>query len=149
MKSDASTAREYLDGLPDDRRAVVSAVRDVVVRNLPEGYTESVGFGMLCYGIPLERYPDTYNKQPLGYVALAAQKNHYALYLTCANMDPAQTEWLREEFAKAGKRLDMGKSCVRFKKLEDLPLDVIGRAVASTPPDDFIARYEASRRKQA
>lgn len=147
MKSDASTAREYLDELPDDRRAVVSAVRDVVVRNLPEGYTESVGYGMLCYGIPLERYPDTYNKQPLSYVALAAQKNYYALYLTCA--DAAQTEWLRDEFAKAGKRLDMGKSCVRFKKLEDLPLDVIGRAVASTPPDDFIAQYEASRRKQA
>jgi hypothetical protein len=147
MKSDASTVREYLDGLPDDRRAVVSAVRDVVVRNLPDGYVESVGFGMLTYGIPLERYPDTYNKQPLGYVALAAQKSHYALYLTCANLDAAQTQWLADEFERAGKKLDMGKSCLRFKKLDDLPLDVIGRAVASTPPDDFIARYEASRRK--
>ena len=132
MKSDASTPQEYLDGLPDDRRAVVSAVRDVVVRNLPEGYTESVEFGMLCYGIPLERYPDTYNKQPLGYVALAAQKNYYSLYLTSEYMDQARTQRLRDEFAKAGKKLDMGKSCVRFKKL-----------------DDLIARYEASRRKQA
>jgi hypothetical protein len=147
MKSNAGTVREYLDALPDDRRAVVSAVRDVVVRNLPDGYVESVGFGMLCYGIPLERYPSTYNKQPLGYVALAAQKNYYSLYLTCAYMDAARTRSLADEFEKAGKKLDMGKSCVRFKKLDDLPLDVIGRAVASTPPDDFIAQYEASRRK--
>jgi hypothetical protein len=147
MKSGAGTAQEYLDGLPDDRRAVVSAVRDVVVRNLPDGYEESVAFGMLCYGIPLERYPNTYNKQPLGYVALAAQKNHYSLYLTGAYMDAGRTRSLADEFEKAGKKLDMGKSCVRFKKLDDLPLDVIGRAVASTPPDDFIAQYEASRRK--
>jgi hypothetical protein len=147
MKSDANTVQEYLDALPDDRRAVVSAVRDVVVRNLPDGYTESVGFGMLTYGIPLERYPNTYNKQPLGYVALAAQKNYYSLYLTCAYMDAARTRSLADEFEKAGKKLDMGKSCVRFKKLDDLPLDVIGRAVASTAPDDFIAQYEASRRR--
>ena len=147
MKSDATTVQDYLDGLPEERRAVVSAVRDVVVRNLPDGYEESVAYGMLCYGIPLERYPDTYNKQPLGYVALAAQKNYYSLYLSSAYMDAARTRSLADEFAKAGKKLDMGKSCVRFKKLDDLPLDVIGRSVASTPPDDFIARYEAARRK--
>ncbi len=147
MKSDASTAQEYLDGLPEDRRAVVSTVRDVVVRNLPKGYEESVGFGMLTYTIPLERYPDTYNKQPLNYVALAAQKNYYSLYLTSAYMDAARTRSLADEFEKAGKKLDMGKSCVRFKKLDDLPLDVIAQAVASTPPDDFIAQYEANRRK--
>jgi len=147
VKSDATTVQDYLDGLPEERRAVVSAVRDVVVRNLPDGYEESVAYGMLCYGIPLERYPDTYNKQPLGYVALAAQKNYYSLYLSSAYMDAARTRSLADEFAKAGKKLDMGKSCVRFKKLDDLPLDVIGRSVASTPPDDFIARYEAARRK--
>jgi hypothetical protein len=147
MKSGASTAQEYLAELPDDRRAVVSAVRDVVVRNLPDGYEESVGFGMLNYTIPLERYPNTYNKQPLSYVALAAQKNYYSLYLTGAYMDAERTRSLADEFERAGKKLDMGKSCVRFKKLDDLPLDVIGRAVASTPPDDFIAQYEASRRK--
>jgi len=139
--------QDYLDGLPEDRRAVVSAVRDVVVRNLPDGYTETVGSGMLNYTIPLERYPNTYNKQPLGYAALAAQKNHYALYLTSPYMDPAQAQWLADEFEKAGKKLDMGKSCLRFKKLEDLPLEVVDRAIASTPPDDFIAQYEASRRK--
>lgn len=146
-KSSATTVDEYLDELPADRREVVAGVRDVVVRNLPDGYRESIGFGMIGYVVPLERYPDTYNKQPLAYAALAAQKNHYALYLTMPNMDPEEAEWLRREFERAGKKLDMGKSCVRFRKLDDLPLDVIGRAIAGTPPDAFIARYEASRAK--
>lgn len=146
-KSSAATVEEYLAELPEDRRAVVSAVRDVVVRNLPEGYRESLNWGMISYEIPLERYPNTYNKQPLSYAALAAQKNYYALYLTGSYADPEGEGWLRSEFEKAGKKLDMGKSCVRFRRLEDLPLDVIGRAVASTPPEALIARYEASRRK--
>lgn len=147
MKSDAGTVQEYLDALPAERRVVVSAIRNVVLRSLPVGYAESVGFGMLSYVIPLERYPDTYNKQPLGYAALAAQKNHYALYLTRPYMDAEHAEWLKEEFGRAGKKLDMGKSCLRFKSLDDLPLDVVGRSIASTPPDDFIARYEASRKR--
>jgi hypothetical protein len=147
MKSSAATVDEYLAELPADRREVVSRVRDEVLRNLPEGYRESVEWGMICYTIPLERYPDTYNKQPLSYAALAAQKNYYALYLTSPYVDEGQGRWLEDEFRKAGKKLDMGKSCLRFKKLDDLPLDVIGRAIASIPPDAFIARYEANRRK--
>jgi hypothetical protein len=141
----AATADEYLDALPPERRAVLAAVRDVVRRNLPAGYREGMGFGMIGYTIPLERYPDTYNGQPLCYAALAAQKNHYALYLMCAYGDAAATEWLASEFRKAGKRLDMGKSCVRFRRLDDLPLDAIGRFVARTTPEAFIARYEAAR----
>jgi len=144
-RSQASTVDEYLQELPEDRRAVVSAVREVVLRHLPEGYRETMSWGMISYEIPLERYPTTYNGQPLGYAALAAQKSHYALYLTCAYADPAQADWLAEEFRRAGKKLDMGKSCLRFRRLEDLPLEVIGRAVASTPPDAFIAQYEAAR----
>lgn len=101
--------------------------------------------GMLCYGIPLERDPDTYNGQPLGYVSLAAQKNDYALYLMGAYMDPAQAEALRDAFAKAGKKFDMGKSCLRFKKPEDLALDAVAKLIASTPPEKFIAMYESSR----
>jgi hypothetical protein len=104
-----------------------------------------MGFGMIGYTIPLERYPDTYNGQPLCYAGLAAQKHHYALYLMCAYGDPAEAEWLASEFRKAGKRLDMGKSCVRFRRLDDLPLDAIGRFVARTTPEAFIARYEAAR----
>lgn len=147
VQSRASTVEEYLAELPEDRRAVVSAVRDVVVRNLPKGYEESMAYGMISYSVPLERYPNTYNKQPLSYAALAAQKSYYALYLTAPYQDPAQTGWLEEAFEKAGKKLDMGKSCLRFRKLDDLPLDVVGRAIASTPPDAFIARYEAARAK--
>lgn len=147
--SKAQTVEQYLQELPEDRREVVSAVRDVVLRSLPAGYREAMGFGMITWGIPLEDYPNTYNGQPLGYAALAAQKNYYALYVMTPYQDPAQEQWLREEFRKAGKKLDMGKSCLRFKKLDDLPLDVIGRLIASTPPADFIAQYERARGEAA
>ncbi len=147
VRSEATTVRDYLAALPPERREVIAAVREVVVRNLPDGYREAMNWGMISYEIPLERYPETYNGQPLGYAALAAQKNHYALYLYCAYTDPEEEERLREGFQRAGKRLDMGKSCVRFKRLDDLPLEVIGAAVASTPPEAFIARYEEARRK--
>lgn len=140
--SKAETAEQYLQELPEDRSAVVSAVRDVVVRNLPAGYREAMGYGMITWGIPLEDYPDTYNGQPLGYAALAAQKNYYSLYVMPS---PAQELWLRDEFRKAGKKLDRGKSCLRFKKLEDLPLDAIGKLIASTPPREYIDQYEKIR----
>jgi hypothetical protein len=143
--SKADTVEQYLQELPEERRAVVSAVRDVVLRNLPRGYREGMGYGMIGYVVPLEDYPDTYNRQPLAYAALAAQKNYYALYLNCVYQDPAQEQWLRDEFAKAGKKLDMGKSCLRFKKLEDLPLDAIATLIAGTPPAEFIAQYERAR----
>jgi hypothetical protein len=147
VQSAAKTVADYLNELPEDRRAVVSTVRDVIVKNLPKGYQESINFGMISYEIPLERYRTTYNKQPLCYVALAAQKNHYAVYLMCACSDSLAENTLREGFAKAGKKLDKGKSCVRFKKLEDVPLDVIGKAVASFTPDQWISIYEKSRAK--
>lgn len=145
--SSAPTVEEYLATLPDERRTVVAAVRDAVLRSLPEGYQETVQSGMISYVVPLERYPATYNKQPLAYVSLAAQKSHYALYLICAYQNPQQAEWLREQFAQAGKKFDMGKSCLRFRTLADLPLDAIGELVASTPPDAFIASYEAARER--
>ena len=147
VKSKAKTVREYLKELPEDRRAVVSAVRDVVVKNLPEGYRETINWGVITYEIPLERFPDTYNGQPLCYAALAAQKNHYALYAMCAYGSGELLEWLKEEFKKAGKKLDMGKSCIRFKKLADLPLEVIGELVGKVPPEEYIKWYEASRKK--
>ncbi|HEU0301956.1 MAG TPA: DUF1801 domain-containing protein [Longimicrobium sp.] len=145
--SKAATVQEYLDELPEERRAVVSAVRDLIVRNLPEGYHEMIGAGMIGYGIPLEDYPDTYNGQPLGYAGLAAQKHYYALYLLGVYADSRQEAWLRDEFRKAGKKLDMGKCCVRFKKLDDLPLDAIGQIIASTPPAEHIEVYEEARRQ--
>lgn len=143
-KSAASTVEEYLAELPEDRRQALSAVRDVVLRNLPEGYREMMTFGMIGYGIPLERYPNTYNGQPLAFAALAAQKNYNAFYLTCVNQDPEQERELREGFKAAGKKLDMGKSCIRFKRPDDLALDAIARIIATTPPERFIQQYEAA-----
>jgi hypothetical protein len=145
VSSAATTVEGYLASLPVERRAVVSAVRDVVRRHLPDGYRESMAWGMIGYGIPLERYPDTYNGQPLCFVALAAQKNYYSLYLTCAYTDRGDAQRLQEAFERAGKTLDMGKSCVRFKSLDDLPLPAIGQLIASVPPEEFIARYERAR----
>jgi hypothetical protein len=145
--SKAGTVDEYLEELPPERRAIVASVRDLVRRNLPEGYRETMNWGMISYELPLERYPNSYNRQPLGYAALAAQKNSYTLYLHGVYQNAKQKEWLEREFRKAGKKLDMGKSCLHFNRLEDLPLDVIAQAIGSTPPDKFIEQYEASRRR--
>jgi hypothetical protein len=139
----ASTPAEYLAQLPHDRRAVIEALRALVRRHLPPGYEEGAGWGMLTYSVPLARSGPTYNGQPLCYVALAAQKQHYSLYLTGAYMDPALTARLRAAFAAAGKRLDMGKSCVRFRSLDALPLDALGPIVAAVPVEEFVARYQA------
>ena len=144
-KAAAATVQDYLQSLPDDRRQVVAEVRDVVLRNLPAGYQETMNWGMISYEIPLSRYPNTYNSQPLSYAALAAQKNYFALYLTGAYADPEGDAWLRQAFQAAGKKLDMGKSCLRFRRLDDLPLKVIGEAIARTPPERLIAFYEESR----
>lgn len=144
--SKAATVDAYLDELPEDRREVMAAVRKVVKKNLPKGYKETMGYGMITYCIPLSQYPGTYNKQPLCYAGLAAQKSHYSLYLM-TSYSGDQEQVLRDGFAKAGKKLDLGKSCLRFKKLDDLPLDVIGKVIAATPPQEFIAQYEKSRGK--
>jgi hypothetical protein len=144
--SGAKTVREYLQELPEDRREVVSRVRDKILENLPAGFEETMNWGMISYEVPLSQYPDTYNKKPLMYMALAAQKNHYAVYSSGVYMDPLGESWLKEEFDRAGKKLDMGKSCIRFRKLEDLPLDVIGKISGALSVEDFIGVYEASRR---
>jgi hypothetical protein len=143
--SSARTVAAYLKELPPDRRRVLSAVRQRILANLPDGYEESMTFGMITYGIPLARYPDTYNGQPLCYAGLAAQKSYNALYLMGPYAVPGQQRELEDAFKQAGKKLDMGKSCVRFRDLDDLPLEAIGRIIAGTPPDRMIAAYEKSR----
>jgi uncharacterized protein YdhG (YjbR/CyaY superfamily) len=145
VRSSAQSIDAYLSELPEDRRAAMTEMRELIRKHLPKGYDEAVNWGMLCWQIPLERYPDTYNGQPLGYVALASQKNYFALYLTSAYMDPEQDAALREGFAKAGKKMDMGKSCLRFKKLDDLPLDTVAKLIAAVTPEQFIAMYEKAR----
>lgn len=141
----ARSVREYLDALPPERKKTLSKVRALVRKHMPKGYRETINWGAICYEIPLSRYTSTYNKQPLSYVGIASQKNHYALYLMGASMDPDQVAALKTGFKQAGKKLDMGKACLRFKKLEDLPLETIARVIASTTPDQYIARYETLR----
>lgn len=147
VKSDASTVEAYLAELPPDRREAIESVRRTILANLPDGYEEQMSFGMIGYVVPLSRYPDTYNKEPLALAALASQKRHMAVYLNNVYGDPATLDWFTAAYAASGKRLDMGKSCVRFKRLADLPLDVIGETIARTSLEDFLAFYESARSK--
>lgn len=145
MGSGVSTVQEYLDNLEPDRREVVSAVREVISAAMPDGYEEAIAYGMIGWSVPLERYPDTYNGQPLGYVALAAQKRYYSLYLNALYAGSVDETEFRRRWEDSGRKLDMGKSCLRFRKLEDLNLDLIAETVAATPVDAYIARYEQAR----
>ena len=136
---------EYIASLPPDRREAVTAVRDVVRANLPAGFTEGMEFGMIAWCVPLETFPDTYNGRPLGLASLANQKNYMSLYLNSVYGDPTTEAWFKERYEASGKKLDMGKSCVRFRRLEDLPLDVIGETIARVDVDAFVGRYEEAR----
>ena len=145
QKSDANSVQEYLDDLPPERRETVAAVRQVILDNLPTGYEETFDFGMVAYVVPPETYPKTYNGHPLMYAALASQKRHVALYLMNIYADPETERWFAEGYQASGKKLDMGKACVRFKSLDDLPMALIGSAIARTSVAEHIQRYEASR----
>ncbi len=146
VRSKATTVEAYLAELPPERREVVAAVRELVLKNLPRGYREAMNWGMISYEIPLETYPHTYNKQPLSYAALAAQKNYYALYLMAVYDGSGQDARLREAFRQAGKKIDLGKSCLRFRRYEDVPWDAVAEVIRSTGPQEMIALYEQSRR---
>jgi uncharacterized protein YdhG (YjbR/CyaY superfamily) len=145
VSSKAATPEAYLAELPPERREIVSRVRDLVNANIPQGYAERMNWGMIAWELPLERYPATNNGQPLAYAGLAAQKNHFALYLNCIYASEERTQRLKEAFASAGKKLDMGKSCVRFKKAQDLAEDALAEAIRAVPPDQLIAEYERGR----
>jgi uncharacterized protein YdhG (YjbR/CyaY superfamily) len=142
MRSDASTVAEYLSELPSDRREIVETVRQTILENLPAGYEEVMNWGMITYQVPLETYPDTYNKKPLMYAALASQKNHLAVYLTGIYIDEEAQQTFEEAYRATGKRYDVGKSCVRFRDLSDLPLPLIGESIASLSVKEFIRRVE-------
>lgn len=147
MQSQATTVDEYIEGLPDDRREPIREVRKLVLQNLPKGYQEMMQWGMISYVVPLEVYPDTYNKQALGYVSLASQKNYMTLYMLCVYADSDQERQLRDGYAEAGKKLDFGKSCLRFKSLDDILPDVIGPIIASVPMSQHIERAKAAHKK--
>ncbi len=154
MQSKAATVADYLKELPADRRAAISRLRQVIRKHLPKGVAEGMQYGMIGYFIPHRIYPPGYHcdpRQPLPFAALAAQKNYLSVYLCSIYQNPDDEQWVRDRFAEHGKKPDMGKSCIRFKQLEDIPLEVIGEAIARVPVAGFIARYEsmlAARRKK-
>ena len=145
VRSNASTPEQYLAELPEDRREFVSALRDAILDSLPPGYEEAMNWGMLSYEVPLSTFSATYNGQPLSYVALASQKNYVSLYLMGVYGDEESEKWFHDRYRETGKRLDMGKSCVRFKRLEDVPLDVVRDVVGRLSVGDFVAKYQAAR----
>jgi hypothetical protein len=154
VQSKASTVEAYLRSLPEDRRAAISAVRGVILKNLDASYEEGMQYGMIGYYVPHRVYPKGYHcdpTQPLPFAALASQKNYMSLYLMsvycgCAgdSLGDQHARWFREMWAKTGKKLDMGKACIRFKKVEDLPLDLIGEAIKRVPAQMYVEFCEAS-----
>ena len=145
MVTKSATVKDYMAGLPDDRRSAIEKVRKVIVDNLPRGYEEGTGMGMLMYSVPLSVLPKTYNGQPLCYAALASQKNYMSVHLMPLYGDKKTEAWFRGEFEARGKKLDMGKSCVRFKRVDDLPLDLIGEVIRKYPMAQWVSLYEQSR----
>lgn len=148
MQSAAKTVSEYLNELPSDRKKIVSAVRDVVLASLPDGIEETMQYGMISYVVPLSRYPAGYlgkKDVPLPVAAVASQKNYVSLYLFCLYSDPAVSEQFEQAYRATGKKLNMGKSCIRFTTLEELPLELIAQTVQKMTIDDHIRSYEASR----
>lgn len=147
MATTAKSVEEYLSELPPDRRDAIQKVREVILANLDKDYEEGIQYGMIGYYVPHRVYPAGYHcdpKQPLPYCGIASQKNHMALYLYFLYSDEENAERFRQAWRNTGKKLDMGKSCVRFRNLEDLALDVIGDAVRRSPAKEFIAKHEAA-----
>jgi hypothetical protein len=143
----ATTVAAFLAGLPPERRKAVAAARALVNKHLPRGYQEAMNWGAINWCVPLSKLPDTYNRQPLAYIALGSHKSYVTLYLMMAYGDPKKYAWLQDQFAKAGKKMDMGKSCLHFTTLDDIPVDAIGTLIESFTPDEWIAIYKKSRKK--
>lgn len=139
MKSSSTTVEGYLKELPPDRLPAITAVRQTILKALPAGYEEAMNWGLISYQVPLKVYADTYNKKPLMYAGLASQKNYMAIYSVVVYGSPVRLKALQDGFAKAGKKLDMGKGCIRFKKLEDIDLPTISAMIASVPMDKHVA----------
>jgi hypothetical protein len=143
VSSSARSVEQYLADLPRDRRAALEVVRTVILENLPAGFEEGMQYGMIGYYVPLDRYAETYNGKALAIAALASQKNYMALYLMGVYGHGDTRRWFEKAYREAGKKLDMGKSCVRFRSLSDLPLEVVGQAIGRLSVDAYIAYYES------
>ncbi|MCK5128440.1 MAG: DUF1801 domain-containing protein [Clostridiales bacterium] len=143
--SNAKTVAEYLDSLPPEKRDVIQNVREVILKNIPNGVVEAMNWGMITYEIPLSIFPNTYNDQPLMFAALAAQKNHYSIYVTNLYMIDENMEKLNAAYEKFSIKPNIGKSCIRFTKIENIPLDTIAEIIASTTVDEYMEKYKESR----
>lgn len=147
MQSKAATPEEYIDSLPEDRKKAMTELRKVILANLPKGFKEEMSYGMLGYVVPHSLYPAGYHcdpKLPLPFLSVASQKNFIAVYHMGVYADPALLKWFTDEFAKHSKtKLDMGKSCMRFKKPEQIPFKLIGELASKMTPQDWIDIYES------
>ena len=150
MLSKAATPEEYIEGLPEDRKQIMSQIRKTILKNLPKGFKEGMGYGMIGYVVPHSLYPSGYHcdpKLPLPFMSLASQKNFITFY-HMGLYGGAHLEWFQKEWTKhSNKKLDMGKSCVRFKKAEDVPLALIGELCAKMTPQQWIDVYEKNLKK--
>jgi Domain of unknown function (DU1801) len=143
--SNVTAPAQYIASLPVDRAKTIETVRTLVNEHIARGYDECLVWGTIGWTIPLSRYPDTYNKQPICYVALSSQKNYCSLYLMGAFWSASQLEQLKEAFKAAGKKLDMGKCCVHFESPDDLSLEAIGKLISAISSEKWIEMYEQSR----
>lgn len=151
MQSQATTVKDYLAELPTERRATIAAVRAMILKHLPPGYEEGMGYGMIGYFVPHTLYPAGYPsdpKQPLPFAGLASQKNYCSLYLMAPYVDPKSLQAIENAFKKAGKKLDMGKGCIRFKRAEDLPLEALGELLGEWTVARYIQAFEAVRERK-
>jgi uncharacterized protein YdhG (YjbR/CyaY superfamily) len=152
MQSKATTVDQYIDELPEDRKHAVTELRKVIKKNIPKGFQECMSYGMIGYVVPHSKYPDGYHcdpKLPLPFMNLASQKNFIAVYHMGIYADPKLLQWFTEAHAKASpKKLDMGKSCLRYKKPEDIPYKLIGELVSKITPDQWIEAYEKNYKNQ-
>ncbi len=148
MRYEANTPEHYLEQLPDDRKKPMTELRKVILDNLPKGFEETLGYGMLGYVVPLALYPAGYHcnpKDPLPFINIASQKNFIALHHMGMYADPELLAWFQEEFPKhSSRKLDMGKSCIRFKNVEHIPFELIGALVQKMNPAQWIYLYETA-----
>jgi len=146
VQSKAKTVAQYLRELPDDRRAALQVLREVFLENVDSDIVEVMSYGMIGYHVSFDAYPGGYHcdpSTPLPYAGLASQKNHLALYMMGLYMDPDDVAWFQSTWKATGNRLDMGKSCVRFRRIEDVPLEVVAEAIRRMPSKRYIQTYEA------
>lgn len=146
VSSKAISVTQYIEELSDDRKEIIKKIRAIINKNLPAGYKEVMEYGMICYVIPLSKYPDTYNKKPLVYCALASQKQYVSLYLSCVYVDKKTRKEFEDRYKQSGKKLNAGASCVRFRTLEEIPFDVVKKAIKKFSLKKFIEIYETSRK---